>query len=886
MENNLILKNDENNEFLPIFSIVMACYNVENYIDEAISSVINQSLDFKNNIEIILVDDGSTDDTAEICERYVDLYPENIKYFFKENGGQASARNFGLKYVRGKYVNFLDADDKFMECTLENVFDFFEQHYSEIDLVSVPMYFFERQTGNHPLNYKYKKDKVADLNFQWYYPQLATNSAFFKREVFEDFQFDTTLISSEDAIMVNKLLLDKYAYGVVSEGGLCYRKRFDESSTIDTSKSDYNFYNGRLEGFFMELIRYSNEKIGYVPKFIQYVIIYDIKWMLINDDIFEVLDDEELKEFYQNVRYVLSFIEDDVINNHLKNDKWKVKKHIFELKYDKSKIKCSDDEVIMYVDNNIIDKLSIHKIYLDIVEIKKNHLFISGLFKSFFTKNDISIKLIKKFNDNSETFDCKTFNYFNRKESEIFESAINFDFDIPLNINEDSEISIVVEFIKDEDYSFELPIRFLNHARLSEESNYSVWGNYIIHFKNNKFFISKFSFLKMFKWELRILLVILKHRPAYWTSAIFFRFIYLILFPFFRSKKIWMFMDRRDAADDNAEHLYKYCHELNDGIDKYFTLNKDSKDFNRLNHSLKNIVPFYSFKQRILYLFADKIISSHPDEFVLNPFWGKNSKLYSGLINSEKIFLQHGITKDNISLWLRKYDKNLAMLVTVSEREAQSFLDYEYNYDEDVIKVLGFPRFDNLVNNSDKKQILIMPTWRRNVDHLKEEQIVKSTFFQKLNELFNNERLIKLAKDNGYSILVKLHPKIMDFVDLFDTNDYVHMDETSSYQYLFNNSSLLITDYSSVAFDFAYIKKPVLYYQYGDDYHFDETFFDYETMGFGEVIKDIDDLIDEIEKYMLNNCEMKEKYKNRVDSFYKFKDQNNCKRVYDAIIDL
>jgi len=325
---------------------------------------------------------------------------------------------------------------------------------------------------------------------------------------------------------------------------------------------------------------------------------------------------------------------------------------------------------------------------------------------------------------------------------------------------------------------------------------------------------------------------------------------------------------------------------MDDGVKKYFTLSKDSKDFNRLNSSLSNIVPFYSFKQRLLYLYADKIISSHPDEFILNPFWGKNSKLYSGLINSEKIFLQHGITKDNVSAWLRKYDKNLSMLVTVSEREAQSFLDYEYNYDENVIKVVGFPRFDNLVNNSDKKQILIMPTWRRNVDHLEDEQIVRSVYFQKINELFNNERLIKIAKDYGYDIIIKPHPKIMEFVDLFDTNDYAHVDKTSSYQELFNNSSILITDYSSVAFDFAYIKKPVLYYQYSDDYHFEETFFDYETMGFGEVINDINELVDKIEEYLSNNCEMKETYKNRVDSFYKFKDKNNCKRVYDAIIDL
>ena len=94
----------------------------------------------------------------------------------------------------------------------------------------------------------------------------------------------------------------------------------------------------------------------------------------------------------------------------------------------------------------------------------------------------------------------------------------------------------------------------------------------------------------------------------------------------------------------------------------------------------------------------------------------------------------------------------------------------------------------------------------------------------------------------------------------------------------------MITDYSSLAFDFAYIKKPLLYYQYGDDYHFGENFFDYETMGFGEVVKDEDELIDAIEGYLNNDCEIKKVYRDRSDKFYKYNDKNNCKRVYDAIL--
>lgn len=866
------------------FSIVMACYNVENYIGEAIDSIINQNFYF-NHVEVILVDDGSVDSTAEICKGYVDKFPKNIKYFFKENGGQASARNFGINHAKGKYVNFLDADDKFMKNTLSNVFYFFEENYSDIDLVAVPMYFFERQTGDHPLNYKFEETKVVDLNIQYNFPQLATNSAFFKREVFDKFQFDTNLISSEDAIMVNKLLLEKNAYGVVSEGGLCYRKRFDESSTIDTSKLDKRFYLGRLDGFFKELIDYSLKTVGHVPKFIQYVIIYDIKWMLMSEERFDVLTDDELEYFDNNVSYVLNQIDNEIIDCHLKKDPWKIRKYIYQIKYGQCEVKSMDNDIVLCSSDVILDELSIHKLYLDIIEIKNNHLLISGFLKSYFKSSDVEIILISKTSNKEKKFISKIFQYFNRKESDIFESYINFDFDVPLNDDEIYEITILAES-KKSDLSFELPIEFTSYARLSEVSNYSVWDNRMIHFKNNKFIISDYSYVKMFKWEIRILLIILKHFPSYWTSIIFFRFVYLILFPFYRAKKIWMFMDRRDSADDNAEHLYRYCANIEDDVDKYFTLSKDSKDFNRLSSTLNNIVPFYSIKQRVLYLFSEKIISSHPDEFILNPFWGKNVKLYSGLINSKKIFLQHGITKDNVSLWLRKYDKNLDMLVTVSEREAQSFLDYEYNYDKSIIKVLGFPRFDNLKDNSHKKQILIMPTWRRNIDHQKDEQIVKSLYFQKMNSLFNNERLIKIAIDYGYDIIIKPHPKILEIIDLFDRNDYVHIDVTSSYQELFNNSSLLVTDYSSVSFDFAYIKKPVIYYQYADDYHFQETFFDYETMGFGEVIGDEDELINQIEEYFNNGCQMKESYIQRVENFYKFKDKNNCKRVYNQIRDL
>ena len=871
-----------NEEYSKIFSVVIPCFNVEDYVEDAVESVVNQTLDFESYIEIILVDDGSSDMTFDICQTFVDKYPNNIRLLHQKNSGQASARNLGLKYASGKYINFLDSDDVLMEETLLNAYEFFEEHYDEIDMVAFPMYFFGRKTGNHILNYKFKNDFVVKLDDFWDYPQLSSSSAVFKRKLFDKFEFDTTLISSEDSVMVNKILLEKRAYGVISSGGYCYRRRFDESSTIDSSINDKNYYNARLKGYFCELINYSKYKLGYVPKFIQYLIIYDIQWMFLDDEKFSMFDSEELVELKRNLRYIFANIEDEVISFHFKKDPYKLRMFMFRLKYGEFIVKNNDGIISLNAGNQKIDILNNHHFYIDIIEIKKDILFISGVFNYYYyDKNDFDIILTKNSN---EKYYPQYVSYSNRRESKISESQLSFDFEIPVKVNQQSKVEINICYrIDDEEVIINLPIKFLNHARMSEICNYSIWGKYFIRFKDNAFLISKYSYLKFLKEESLILIKILKIKGPYWTSALCFHLIYLVLFLFYKNKKIWLVMDRQDRADDNAEHLFNYMIDIKDTKNKYFVISKDADDYSRLSSVWKNVLVFYSIKHRILYLFADKVISSQADEIIVNPFWDKNIKWYSGLLTGDKIFLQHGVAKDDMSTWLRKYDKNVKLLVTTADIEANSFDEYEYHYAEGVVQVLGLPRYDHLSNKSNNKQILIMPSWRRSLINADESQIQKSEYFLRFNSLINNKRFINIAKSSGYEIIFKPHPNTFEFIELFDTNDYVIIDGKSKYQDLFNNSSLLITDYSSLAFDFAYIKKPIIYYQYGNDYHFGNNFFVYESMGFGEVIKDEDELVDTIEEYLNNDCKNKDVYIERSNSFYKFNDKNNCKRVYDAI---
>lgn len=369
-----------------------------------------------------------------------------------------------------------------------------------------------------------------------------------------------------------------------------------------------------------------------------------------------------------------------------------------------------------------------------------------------------------------------------------------------------------------------------------------------------------------------------------WRTGVIFRIVYFIVYPFFSSKRIWIFMDLPYLADDNGINLFKYAVGVDDGIEKVFVLNRDNFAFGDVSQIGKTI-EYGSIKHRIYALFAEKVISSNPDNGLVYPFWG-NYPFLSGLIKFRLVFLQHGITKDNISMWLNKADKNISLIVTASKLELESFFKYPYNYHKDVPQLLGFPRYDALEKKEDYREIVIMPSWRRHFLHSTKEKILKSNYFMIYNSLINDSRLIDFCKKHGYKLIFKPHPNVYRFIELFETNDYVIIDSTSnSYNDIFTHASLIITDYSSIAFDFAYLKKPVIYYHYAKDYHFDleESYFDYKTMGFGEVVDNHEELIDLIMEYVENECEMKDQYIKRVDDFFEFNDKNNCKRVYDAI---
>lgn len=114
---------------MPKVSIIVPIYNVEMYIEKCLETLVNQTL---KDIEIILVNDGSKDSSAEIAKKYLEKYPEKIIYLEKENGGLSDSRNYGLPHAKGEYIAFLDSDDYVEENMYEEMYELAKKEDSDM----------------------------------------------------------------------------------------------------------------------------------------------------------------------------------------------------------------------------------------------------------------------------------------------------------------------------------------------------------------------------------------------------------------------------------------------------------------------------------------------------------------------------------------------------------------------------------------------------------------------------------------------------------------------------------------------------------------------------------------------------------------------------------
>lgn len=922
-------------------SVIIPIYNVEKYLEEALESVVQQDIGFKDNVQLILINDGSPDQSEEICIKYRDRFPDNIQYVHQKNQGVSAARNHGLDLAKGKYVAFFDPDDKLSLDAYRKVLDFFDGHYDQIDFAAFRMDFFERITGAHPLNYKFDETRVIKVAENPTYMQSSGVSCVFKAEAMRRRRFDTSVKYAEDMKLINEILLDKMAYGVVKGPVYYVRKRMDENSASNTGHLNPEYYTVTPVKVFKYLFDLWEKTNGKLDEFIQFVVLFDLQWRIAQRAQIALTPEEEA-QYRKNIRDLLQRMTSDELILGMRKIKTAYKLFLLREKYGEKtfnkQISIQDGQA--YLNGLNIDEVLGCSILPGVAIDRMEHLgdgriklegYISGLLS----------------NNSHYWFETSLGKFAIEQNMHREVTSRNIFLGQQIDINEAFSVTVETDgrgTIKPYTAaaggggSAELRLKTGQFTRLGNvRGAYVQLGGLIVQKRTKSLAVFSANPVSLLVSELVFSLTILsrlKLRIARKELVIGWRYrlgnknlsikaqVDSVIRPFFipvkalvvnigtlllralariarlfKRKELWLISDRISEAADNGEAFYSYLQNNPVAVNYYFAINKDSGSYDRLRKKGYRLVNLLGLRYKFLVLIADKVISSNADDMIFNPFLD-NWSGYADIKNIKFVFLQHGLTKDDLSRQYNRWNIAFDMVVTSTQEEYDSFVKNKgYGFGKDVVKLTGMPRLDELKDES-KNTVALIPTWRKGLDGGLDKRtgrrlyspIFKETdYFKFYNDVLTDKRLKKVFEKKGVVGKFYLHPSFAAQAKDFSKNGIFEIQKMPyDYRRVFSESCLLITDYSSVAFDFAYLKKPVVYSQFDrpgffNGHTYKEGYFSYVDDGFGPVVHTHKDLVDAIIAYINTDCAMEGAYMQRVDKLFTFNDTNNSKRVYEAI---
>lgn len=227
-------------------SVIVPVYNVEKYLQECVDSILAQDIE---DMEVILVDDGSTDRSGGICDEYAEK-DNRVTVIHKENGGASAARNAGLDIARGKYITFVDSDDYLQPNTYRPNLDYLEGH-PEVDCLQFPTVYDERIVYTR----KYKRQERErtfvgnEVFLNWWSARIVNHfvwNKIFKREIWNELRFISGAFI-EDSMLVPDLSKRCQRLYMSMKGGYYYR--YTNSSLVNsgwTEKKYKDFFQSRI----------------------------------------------------------------------------------------------------------------------------------------------------------------------------------------------------------------------------------------------------------------------------------------------------------------------------------------------------------------------------------------------------------------------------------------------------------------------------------------------------------------------------------------------------------------------------------------------------------------------------------------------------------------
>lgn len=892
------------------YSIVSAVYNVESYLQDFFDSLDAQTIP-SGDLQVILVDDGSTDDSLAMCRRWANESELDVVVLSQPNAGQASARNAGLPAVLGDWVSFVDPDDHLAADYFERINSFLERpDASGIGMIAARLLVHDEAAGEvvdrHPMSKKFADgDRVTSLVREPNVLQLHLSSAVVRKSALDHsgLQFDDRVKPVfEDVHFIGRLMIANgyREFGLAASAEYYYRVRADNSSTLQRAYRDERKYTHVPRYGWLDLLKHAHDELGLVPSWVQYVVIYDFAWIVReNQTIYSIsaaMSESVLQEFNALLREVGKYIDVDNVYRfstfHLRpfqrraiiaclglaEDGWE-SVHIARLDRAKNMVEVKyaffgplPAEDYFAGDERVVPE---HKKVQEYTYFGV-HVFSHRTVWLRIDSGDVRVRLNGR--PATVTLGWDTFpkgpvsvpeieHYFNWRSEKRLEWHANR-----------SSLSTEVKALRPR--GARRAIReVLSRERAIVRAQRDVIGTVV-----------------------REASVV----PS-WVRRRYFPPVALASTPDEVgptrdwSRPVWAMVNRFDQAGDNAEHLYRHVWQNHPEIDAWFILENDAGEWERLaDEGFQLVDPRTELFGEVMSR-AAHYISSQADHAIMHPI---DTKIW-GPENWRFTFLQHGIMNSDISRWLNYKEFDIFVTATKAEYEAV-VEDGPYSFSTHEVKLTGSPRHDGLLRKAAnvpadaRPCVMIMPTWRgelrialnKEPDQTRHASMVlESDYMRAWRGLLGSSAVRTLIEDPGLDVVVVPHPMLEQFIDpsMIPEGMIVRRYSEIDNQEYMARARMVITDYSSITFDAALIKKPIVYYQFDRDAVFSSGhtyrpgYFDYVRDGFGEVVTDIQQAERAINTIRESEFMMASKYVARVQQTFGERDDQSSERVFRQI---
>ncbi len=352
----------------------------------------------------------------------------------------------------------------------------------------------------------------------------------------------------------------------------------------------------------------------------------------------------------------------------------------------------------------------------------------------------------------------------------------------------------------------------------------------------------------------------------------------------FRRNDVWLVGENLGhVAQDNGYAFFEHC--MNSALSEkvFYVARTNNKHRKKLARHEDNVLRYNSFAHYYHYHLADKLIVAHGIRDVVP------SSKHQALNLKPLVYLQHGIiAMKKISYNNDSYNGSIEMFVVSSEHEKE-LMARQNKMARSRLMVTGLPRYDRLLpTKASSTTILLMPTWRDWINR-DETTFSQSAFLEAYTSLLKNPILEELLEKHDATIYfyphIEIEKRFSHLLDFASERVRIASYDNSSVQDIIRESSILITDYSSIAWDFTYLKKPVVYYQFDREEYLAVrgSYVDLERDLPGYMCTKEEDVLSQLKSLLENGCQVRPEDLEKSARYYDFADQQNSARVYSAI---